>query len=126
MRDARICNNGQSGQPCERFFIVCCEGRQFPDFNCPILVFQDNCKEIILGTDSPFKRLDHYKLHEYAKKWNVSNKMAAEPVTMTQTTSIDAMFKRKRGRPPKNRVVEVRIGLGGKLVCCSIALVALF
>ena len=27
---------------------------------------------------------------------------------MTMTTSIDAMFKRKRGRPPKNRVIEVR------------------
>ena len=27
---------------------------------------------------------------------------------MTLTTSIDAMFKRKRGRPPKNRVIEVR------------------
>ena len=26
---------------------------------------------------------------------------------MTCTTSIDAMFKRKRGRPPKNRVIEV-------------------
>ena len=27
---------------------------------------------------------------------------------MTLTNSIDAMFKRKRGRPPKNRVIEVR------------------
>ena len=26
---------------------------------------------------------------------------------MTITSSIDAMFKRKRGRPPKNRVIEV-------------------
>lgn len=26
---------------------------------------------------------------------------------MTMTTNIDAMFKRKRGRPPKNRVIEV-------------------
>ena len=26
---------------------------------------------------------------------------------MTMATSIDAMFKRKRGRPPKNRVIEV-------------------
>ena len=31
-----------------------------------------------------------------------------EPISMTMTTSIDAMFKRKRGRPPKNRVIEVR------------------
>ena len=57
------------------------------------------------ASDSPFKRLDHYKLHEYTKKWNIANK---EPVTMTQATSIDTIFKRKRGRPPKNRVVEVR------------------
>ena len=26
---------------------------------------------------------------------------------MTMTNNIDAMFKRKRGRPPKNRVIEV-------------------
>ena len=32
-----------------------------------------------------------------------------EPISMTMTTSIDAMFKRKRGRPPKNRVIEVII-----------------
>ena len=32
---------------------------------------------------------------------------ARESVNMTCTTSIDAMFKRKRGRPPKNRVIEV-------------------
>ncbi len=93
---------------------------------------------MILSTDATFKRLDHYKLHEYARKWNMAGGGAAgacalglvppvppgaagakmllggspaphpEPVTTTQTTSIDAMFKRKRGRPPKNRVVEVR------------------
>ena len=31
-----------------------------------------------------------------------------ETISMTLSTSLDAMFKRKRGRPPKNRVVEVR------------------
>lgn len=67
---------------------------------------QDNCSEIIFNTDPPFKRLDHYKLHEYTRKWNFSS-ANNEPVTMTLTTSIDAMFKRKRGRPPKNRVIEV-------------------
>ena len=30
-----------------------------------------------------------------------------ETISMTLSTSLDAMFKRKRGRPPKNRVVEV-------------------
>ena len=63
---------------------------------------------MIFNTDPPFKRLDHYKLHEYTRKWNFSS-ANKEPVTMTLTTSIDAMFKRKRGRPPKNRVIEVRI-----------------
>ena len=62
---------------------------------------------MIFNTDPPFKRLDHYKLHEYTRKWNFSS-ANKEPVTMTLTTSIDAMFKRKRGRPPKNRVIEVR------------------
>ena len=70
------------------------------------LFFQENCGEVICNTDSPFKRLDHYKLHEYTRKWNISS-ASKEPVSMTLTTSIDAMFKRKRGRPPKNRVVEV-------------------
>ena len=31
-----------------------------------------------------------------------------ETISMTLSTSLDAMFKRKRGRPPKNRVVEVK------------------
>jgi len=66
----------------------------------------DNCAEVILSTDVPFRRLDHYKIHEYTKKWNMSQK-GHEPVSMTMTTNIDTMFKRKRGRPPKNRVIEV-------------------
>ena len=32
-----------------------------------------------------------------------------DTMTMTLSTSLDAMFKRKRGRPPKNRVVEVMV-----------------
>ena len=41
---------------------------------------------------------------------NVVNfSQAREAVNMTCTTSIDAMFKRKRGRPPKNRVIEVGV-----------------
>merc|ERR1719412_714317 len=66
----------------------------------------ENCSEIILCTDVPFRRLDHYKIHEYTKKWNMTQK-GPEPISMTMTTNIDAMFKRKRGRPPKNRVIEV-------------------
>ena len=73
-----------------------------------IFLSQDNCAEVILSTDVPFRRLDHYKIHEYTKKWNMSQK-GHEPVSMTMTTNIDTMFKRKRGRPPKNRVIEVSI-----------------
>ena len=69
---------------------------------------QENCTETVFNTDPPFKRLDHYKLHEYTRKWNMTPSASKEPISMTMTTSIDTMFKRKRGRPPKNRVVEVR------------------
>ena len=36
-----------------------------------------------------------------------NNMQGKETISMTLSTSLDAMFKRKRGRPPKNRVVEV-------------------
>jgi hypothetical protein len=62
---------------------------------------------VILSTDVPFRRLDHYKIHEYTKKWNMGQRRDPEPVMMTMTNNIDTMFKRKRGRPPKNRVIEV-------------------
>ena len=83
-------------------------GENCVDSHVPFLFFflQENCTEVIFNTAPPFKRLDHYKLHEYTRKWNFSS-ANKEPVTMTLTTSIDAMFKRKRGRPPKNRVIEV-------------------
>ena len=70
---------------------------------------QDQCPEVILTTDVPFRRLDHYKIHEYTKKWNMNARREPEPVMMTMTTNIDTMFKRKRGRPPKNRVIEVSL-----------------
>ena len=38
-----------------------------------------------------------------------SNPANKETISMTLSTSLDAMFKRKRGRPPKNRVVEVMV-----------------
>lgn len=64
----------------------------------------ENCREIILPTDKPFKRLEHYKMHEYSKKLSLTK----DPLTMTHlSSSIDGMFCRKRGRPPKNRVIEV-------------------
>ncbi len=77
---------------------------------------QENCTEIVVNTDVPFRRLEHYKIHEYTKKWNMTQQKPVgpagqEPISMTMTTNIDAMFKRKRGRPPKNRVIEVSIFL---------------
>ncbi|XP_045465819.1 zinc finger protein castor homolog 1-like isoform X1 [Harmonia axyridis] len=64
----------------------------------------ENCKEVILPSEKPFRRLEHYKMHEYSKKLSLTK----DPLTMTHlATSIDGMFCRKRGRPPKNRVIEV-------------------
>nr|CAH7728455.1 unnamed protein product [Callosobruchus chinensis] len=64
----------------------------------------DNCREVILPNDKPFRRLEHYKMHEYSKKLSLTK----DPLTMTHlSSSIDGMFCRKRGRPPKNRVIEV-------------------
>ena len=85
-----------------------------PKIDVVFLAFfsQESCSEVIFSNDTPFKRLDHYKLHEYTRKWNFSS-ANNEPVTMTLTNSIDAMFKRKRGRPPKNRVIEVRTDFNG-------------
>ena len=77
-------------------------------YQCPLFL-QDQCPEVILTTDVPFRRLDHYKIHEYTKKWNMNARREPEPVMMTMTTNIDTMFKRKRGRPPKNRVIEVSL-----------------
>lgn len=72
--------------------------------NIFLLLFQDNCREVILPSDKPFRRLDHYKMHEYSRKLSLTK----DPLTMTHlATSIDGMFRRKRGRPPKNRVIEV-------------------
>lgn len=64
----------------------------------------EGCREVILTTDKAFRRLEHYKMHEYSRKLS----MTKDPLTVTHlSSSIDGMFCRKRGRPPKNRVVEV-------------------
>ncbi|CAD6217082.1 GSCOCG00004661001-RA-CDS [Cotesia congregata] len=74
----------------------------------------DNCKEVILATDKPFRRLQHYKIHEYTRQLNLnsSTQILSSDVTLTHLTNIDAMFRRKRGRPPKNRVIEIWSGGG--------------
>lgn len=75
----------------------------------------ENCREIILATDKPFRRLQHYKIHEYSRQLDLTT--ASQPlssdVTLTHLTNIDAMFRRKRGRPPKNRVIEIWSGADG-------------
>ncbi|XP_066257744.1 zinc finger protein castor homolog 1-like isoform X1 [Euwallacea similis] len=64
----------------------------------------DGCREVILTSEKPFRRLEHYKMHQYSQKLSLTK----DPLTATHlTTSIDGMFCRKRGRPPKNRVIEV-------------------
>ncbi|CAH1155485.1 unnamed protein product [Phaedon cochleariae] len=64
----------------------------------------EGCREVILPADKPFRRLEHYKMHEYSRKLSLTK----DPLTMTHlSSSIDGMFCRKRGRPPKNRVIEV-------------------
>ncbi|KAF4532943.1 hypothetical protein B566_EDAN000631 [Ephemera danica] len=69
----------------------------------------ETCREIILPSDKPFRRLDHYKMHEYSRKLSLGK----DGVHMTLSSSIDGMFRRKRGRPPKNRVIEFPMQAGG-------------
>lgn len=62
----------------------------------------EGCTEVISCNDKPFRRLDHYKIHEYSRKINYTHDQS--PLGMA--SSIDGVFKRKRGRPPKNRIIE--------------------
>jgi hypothetical protein len=50
--------------------------------------FQEGCYEAVL----PSERGEHIKSHD---------------IPYGQYNSLDALFRRKRGRPPKNRVIEV-------------------
>ncbi|XP_030752978.1 zinc finger protein castor homolog 1-like isoform X2 [Sitophilus oryzae] len=85
-------------EPCEDQ--ACIYQNKERHFHCSI----DNCREIILSSDKPFRRLEHYKMHQYSQKLSLTK----DPLTATHlATSIDGMFCRKRGRPPKNRVIEV-------------------
>lgn len=99
---------------------------------------QYGCAFAVLLSDTSFKKLDHYKMHENQQRINAQNELQStafssqsnspppqsqqhfldhqlmQPFTQTyptgtSLTSIDGLpiLKRKRGRPPKNRVVEV-------------------
>ncbi len=76
-----------SHEPHEHFFLM--------------VYLQDACSEVILATDEPFKRLEHFKEHE------TSQKMEFAGIEKPSAESLDGFFKRKRGRPPKNRTIEV-------------------
>ena len=72
-------------------------------------MMQEGCSEIVLASDKPFRRLDHYKMHEYSRSHSAGS-LSGHKEVMSATTSafsLDSMFRRKRGRPPKNRIIEV-------------------
>ncbi|XP_042237575.1 zinc finger protein castor homolog 1-like isoform X2 [Homarus americanus] len=84
--------------------------------DCPIQDHADHyhcnwegCGEAILASgDKPFRRLEHFRMHDYARRLALATSPGAGgPIGVAAVTSVDAMFKRKRGRPPKNRVIEV-------------------
>ena len=59
-----------------------------------------------MSGDKPFRRLDHFKMHDYAKRASISE-LPKETTSQSPENFLDSMFRRKRGRPPKNRVIEV-------------------
>lgn len=70
--------------------------------------------------DKPFRRLEHFRMHDYARRLAISaSPGCGGPIGVAAITSVDAMFKRKRGRPPKNRVIEVRMFSGALLELAS-------
>lgn len=85
-------------EPCEDH--SCIYQNKEKHYHCTL----ESCREVVLSTDKPFRRLEHYKMHQYSQRLSLTK----DPLTATHlTTSIDGMFCRKRGRPPKNRVIEV-------------------
>ncbi|XP_035208534.1 zinc finger protein castor homolog 1-like isoform X2 [Stegodyphus dumicola] len=68
----------------------------------------ENCQEVISSDDNPFRRLDHYKIHKYSRK--LSAQKEHPPSSSCVTSVMDSMFRRKRGRPPKNRLIEFPMG----------------
>ncbi|CAG0889489.1 unnamed protein product [Darwinula stevensoni] len=64
----------------------------------------EGCKEVMFPMDKPFRRLDHFKMHEYSCKMNMHG---SSKDLGSSGNALDGFFRRKRGRPPKNRVIEV-------------------
>ncbi|XP_014244600.1 zinc finger protein castor homolog 1-like isoform X2 [Cimex lectularius] len=67
-------------------------GPQCQESNCPsekhFHCTWDGCSEVVM----PSERLEHFRSHEISAQHN---------------NSLESLFRRKRGRPPKNRVIEV-------------------
>ncbi|CAL4065186.1 unnamed protein product, partial [Meganyctiphanes norvegica] len=81
-----------------------CSAKSIEHYHCN----WENCGEAITVTgDKPFRRLEHFRMHDYARRIPLGGPGGSPSMGVASITSIDAMFKRKRGRPPKNRVIEV-------------------
>lgn len=93
-----------------------CASHEYCVYGCGVLTnaeggvcVQEGCGEAILAAgDKPFRRLEHFRMHDYARRLTLAAPGSGGPMGVAAVTSVDAMFKRKRGRPPKNRVIEVR------------------
>ncbi len=59
------------------------------------MCFQPDCPTVVSAKDAPFARIEHHKIHEYAR---ASSSKVARPFNVYKLP--DAM-KRRRGRPPK-------------------------
>ena len=64
--------------------------------------FQANCGAVVRTSDPPFTRLEHHKIHEYARAAS-----SRQPRPLAQMRS-DHM-KRRRGRPPKYPKTEIPV-----------------
>lgn len=71
-----------------------------PHLHCLI----KGCEMVISKNSSDVA--EHMRMHEIARLGGASDEML-QIAPSVQITSIDGLFNRKRGRPPKNRVVEV-------------------
>ncbi|CAL4065187.1 unnamed protein product [Meganyctiphanes norvegica] len=70
----------------------------------------ESCGEVIPESgDKPFRRLEHFRMHDFARRLPLGGPGSTSPLGMASITSIDDMFKRKRGRPPKNRIIELPV-----------------
>lgn len=77
--------------------IDCCVATNDPHLHCLL----KNCNTVIPKTLNNI--FEHIRNHDR----NIDDEQIINTSNLLQITSIDGFFNRKRGRPPKNRVVEV-------------------